>query len=178
MKEIDYWKQFYNKKITNKPSNFAVFCSNIIDGSLIDLGCGNCRDTNYFKGLGILAVGIDNANTEKDVIRVDISAYIKEMESPKYVYSRFLWHSINEELQDEILKWTADYIMIETRTDKDIPLDLFGKHRRNLTNVNELIKKLIDNKFEILFLRQGTGLSKFKKEDPHTLWLIARKSQS
>ena len=51
-KKIKYWDNFYKKKkLTLKPSKFAIFCKKILKnykGTLYDIGCGNGRDSIYF----------------------------------------------------------------------------------------------------------------------------------
>ena len=176
--EKEYWKKLYKKRIPDIPTIFALFCSNFIDGKLVELGCGNGRDVRHFLDRGIDAIGVDLFTSGENIICEDVGNYIKNNKSPKNVYTRFFWHSIDDELQRKILKWVNGYIFIETRTDKDKPKNIFGKHKRNLTNVNNLLSELIGNKFEIVFLRQGRDVARYKKENPHILWIIAKKSQS
>lgn len=170
--EHNHWREFYKKDFTQEPSSFAVAMLPFIKGNLIDLGCGNYRDTNYFKANKIEALGIDEiyGKVEK------VENYIKEFKSPKNVYARFFWHSITRNVQLAILKWTSDYIFIEARTTQDkLKPKVFKKHERNFVDVAQLVKDLKDNNFKIIKLTEGTGFSKFKGEDPFLVRLIARK---
>ena len=173
-KDMDrkYWKRFYEKGLTLEPSSFAKAVLPYVKGTLLDVGCGNYRDTNFFVFNKINAVGIDEAYGVVD----EIGNYMKEFKSPNNVYARFFWHAIDRKLQLEILKWTKNYIFIEARTteDKKKPKTYKG-HRRNFVSVKQLVEDLKDNGFEIIKLEEGTGFSKFKKEDPHLVRVIAKK---
>lgn len=172
-KKIDnkkYWKEFYKGKFTFEPSSFAKFVFKYIKGDLVELGCGNGRDTDYFKSNKIKALGIDEANG------VTAESYMRSNPSPKNVYTRFFWHSISRRLQLQILKWAKGNLFIEARTTDDAKrLKFFPKHDRNYVNIAELVKDLKDNGFEIVRLEEGLGFSKFKKEDPHLVRVIAVK---
>lgn len=172
MKNKEYWKNFYKKTLTLEPSSFAKAVLPYIKGNLVDLGCGNYRDTNYFLFNKIDAIGIDEVYGPVD----KVENYIKEFRSPKNVYARFFWHSIPRETQLAILKWTKHYIFIEARTteDKRKP-KVFGKHERYFVDVKQLVKDLKDAGFQIVKLEEGTGFSKFKGEDPHLVRIIAHK---
>jgi tellurite methyltransferase len=165
-----YWQQFYKKKLTLEPSSFAKAVLPYVKGDMIDLGCGNYRDTNYFLFNKIDVDGIDEVYGQK------VEDYIKENKSPKNVYARFFWHAIERPLQLEILKWARHNIFIEARTlqDKRKP-KVFDKHERNFVYVPQLVKDLKENGFDIVKLEEGTGFSKFKGEDPYLVRVIAKK---
>ncbi len=60
----DYWDNFYNKEnVPNKPSNFSEFILKYIKDkkSLLDIGCGNGRDSLLFQSNGIKVISIDNS---------------------------------------------------------------------------------------------------------------------
>lgn len=167
-----YWKEFYKKGLTTKGSSFATAVLPLVKGGcLIDLGCGNGRDTRFFKeSLGNKVAGIDAAYGNS------IEEYIEEFPSPKFVYARFLWHAITPKLQRQILDWTKEYIFIEARTTDDAHRPkVFPKHDRNFVDVSKLVKDLKDRGFQIIKLEEGTGFSKFKGEDPYLVRVIARK---
>lgn len=114
-----YWEKFYQKKKgVFFPSPFAKFCfKNYItkEDTIIDLGCGNGRDTLYFASKGLNVVGIDqsksaitnaiqkgkqiNLNSKfiiDDFVNFDYSKFDL---SPKVFYSRFTIHSVSESAQ-------------------------------------------------------------------------------
>ena len=79
----DYWAHFYEAAHTTLPSAFAASVAvELTDPQyIVDLGCGNGRDSFFFAGLGHRVVGLDFSSTaiednrrraeEKDVGDVD-----------------------------------------------------------------------------------------------------------
>lgn len=66
-KAITYWNKFYqNFSVTKKYSNFASFVIKKINKNsdlLLDIGCGNGRDTFFFIKNKVRAIGIDQSST-------------------------------------------------------------------------------------------------------------------
>lgn len=166
----EYWIKYYKKHKMKEPSSFARFVKPWVEGLLVDLGCGDGRDLDYFDHNGIICFGADQVKGSP------IEDLIKYTTSPSYVYARFLWHAIDRKLQLAILKWTKHYIFIEARTteDKDTK-KIFKYHKRNYVNVSQIVKDLKDNGFEIEYLKEGRGLAVYKTEDPHIIRIIAKK---
>jgi hypothetical protein len=167
-----YWDNFYKTHKFKEPSNFAKFCEPLLD-NVVELGCGEGRDLNYFLKQGINAIGVDQSFEGDYILKRSVEEHLKKTESPDCVYTRFFWHAIDRKTQLKILRWTKGLLFIEARTIEDKPLDIFGKHKRHLVNTAQLIKDLKDNGFQIIYLCEGQGLSKYKQEDPFVLWLIA-----
>ena len=78
VKDIDrlYWATYYQLYKVNPPSSFADYVYNTYLSKksdycirLVDIGCGNLRDTKFFKERGCSVIGIDNApNIKSDEI--------------------------------------------------------------------------------------------------------------
>lgn len=171
----DYWKSFYKTHKFEEPSGFAQFVAPQIKGTLVDLGCGDGRDTHYFLRNGIRAYGVDAFNEDILIIKQDVNAFMKENECTDNVYTRFFWHSIDDDTRTHILKWTKKNLFIEARTTKDKPTGLYGKHEHNLVDTKELKKSLEEHGFTIDYFHEGYGMSKFFDEDPHLVRVIAHK---
>jgi SAM-dependent methyltransferase len=169
----EFWEKHYKKHKLTKPSSFAVWANEIMDGDIIDIGCGDGRDLYYFRSHGKRAHGVDASNEDVGIIKQDIVSYIKENKSPENVYARFFWHAIMREEQLTILDWVKKRILIEARTKKDAPKDIIGSHKRNLVSVRTLKKDLKERGFTIEFEEEGTGLSPYKGEDPHLIRIVA-----
>lgn len=163
------WKKFYRTHKFKQPSSFAKFILPWIKFQVLELGCGDGRDTKYFAQHNILAEGVDS------VYSFTVEDRIKEI-CPDYVYARFFWHAIDRKLQLAILKWTKKYLFIEARTTEDKKTKkVFENHKRNYVDVPQLVKDLKTYGFEIEYLKEGRGLSKYKKEDPYLVRVIAIK---
>ena len=170
---------------------------------IIDIGCGNGRDIFFFRKKKLNFLGIDLSNNatsliknklieedKKKILNADFVKfdYKKKIKGKFSIYSRFTWHSINEKNENILLKKISklsnlEYIFIEARSVKD---DLFGvgkklgkneyvtDHYRRFIDKNDLIKKF-NNDFKIIYLKESKGFSKFKKENPCLIRLIAIK---
>ncbi len=143
LKKKKYWDKFYSeKKAPLKSSSFAKFSLRFIkdkkEDILIDVGCGNGRDTLFFLKKGFKCYGIDQSKSiitknkkiypkykkyflQKDLSKINFSKITKKNFS---IYSRFSLHAINDYeeknffnnlFKSEKLK----YLMIETRTVHD-----------------------------------------------------------
>jgi hypothetical protein len=169
-----YWDNFYKTNKFKEPSNFAKFCEPLLD-NVVELGCGEGRDLNYFLKQGINAIGVDQSFEGDYILKRDVEEHIKKVKSPDCVYTRFFWHSIPHKTQLKILKWVKGFLFIEARTTQDKPKDLYGSHKRYLVNVPQLVKDLKSNNFQIVYLQEGIGFAKHKNEDPHIIRVIASK---
>ena len=172
--------------------------------TIIDVGCGNGRDLFYFKknkfdimgidlsknAVSLIKKGLKNAKDKKKIIHSDFARfdYKKNVKKKFSIYSRFTWHTINEKSEETLLKKISkipnlEYIFVETRSDKDELCGVGKKisknefvtdHYRRFINKNNLVKK-IKKSFKIIYLKESKGFSKFKKEDPCLIRLIAIK---
>ncbi len=167
----NHWDKWYGGFNEDKPSPFCQwFVGRNYSGSLIELGAGNGRDlkllSKHFK-----ANGIDQSFDGNGVRKITIEDYIENNPSPDVVYTRFVWHSIDDELQEKIIDWCRGVLVIEARTDKGEPT-LYTDHERNLVNVEKLKEQL--KNYHIIYCRENTGWAKYKDENPPVVRLIAR----
>jgi len=61
---INYWNSYYNNNVKFKESSFARFVKKKINkvkknAKLIDIGCGNGRDSFFFSKNGLKVTAID-----------------------------------------------------------------------------------------------------------------------
>lgn len=173
---VKYWEKFYKKSKKLKNSSFAEIAAVFAQQPILELGCGDGRDISYFHDCGLIASGIDSAYEDIFITKIDVGEYIKNNICVDDVYTRFFWHAISRDLQLKIIKWATNFLFIEARTtdDKFRP-KTFKKHDRNFVDVAQLVKDLKDNNFEIVLLREGTGMSKYKGEDPHLVRIVSRR---
>ncbi len=185
----DYWDEFYKKNIVLKSeSDFAkstlkyIEEKNLHNNKLIDVACGNGRDTFYFSRNGIQSTGIDISVHPK----ADNPIFLKEniltfdYSNFQIIYLRFIIHALKEVDLDKLLKRLKlahkdQYLFIETRsskgiTDKDKSETFFKssvgeEHFRMLYSESYLTKKL-NNFFHIEKVEENKGFSIYKNEDP------------
>lgn len=183
----NYWKNFYKKEEAPiDPSSFAIFCKKYIGKKdvVLDLGCGNGRDTKFLSKHSKLAIGIDfgidDYRTEEDNF-VFISKDFKETDifrsnNITAYYARFFFHAIPDEdirlILDTVNKEAL--LMVECRAKEDIPV-LYTDHERNLIDYKWILKELEEKNFEIIYKEKNKGLAIYKNEDPCVIRVIARK---
>ena len=129
----EYWSQFYAGQHTLSPTPFARSLAGELTESVqvLDIGCGNGRDSIFFAGLGHRVLGLDVAApviaTNREVARqrqvsgvafeeLDLGArggldsVLKrllgchgDLARPLAVYGRFFLHAITEEEETVVL---------------------------------------------------------------------------
>lgn len=205
-RDTKYWNMIYGaEQLPNEPSNFAIWVADDINtnkGSMLELGCGNGRDSIYFLKRGFDVTAVDAS----DRAILNIQKYYEELGGVfvcddfvkcgalfrvmyDYIYSRFTLHAINEKQEDELLKNIKislkqnGRLYIEARAIHD---DLYGKgiqvgknefiynnHYRRFIDIEELKNKLQNKGFKIIYSAEARGFSKTLEQDPVLLRVVA-----
>ena len=79
MNDKSYWKEYYRKNPNPvDPSTFAKFIIGFMEPEkkLIELGCGNGRDSVYFAQQKINVTAIDQIEEEMDYLNKKHSLYL------------------------------------------------------------------------------------------------------
>ena len=154
MDDKKYWTEYYSKNSKpTKASSFAEFILPKLDENknLIELGCGNGRDSIYFSQNNINVIAVDQVQEEINYLNenhysenitfvcddfTDLGNTKKDLIKSTdfdYIYSRFTFHSINEKKEDKTLDWITDnikvggYFLLEARSIND-PMFKQGKN--------------------------------------------------
>jgi len=183
--EQKYWKEIYTKQtIPIQHSEFALFIYNYFKDKIfnvLDCGCGNGRDS-YYLSLYNKVHGIDTSNKpeDKENCTFEIADFCNyDKRDYNLIYSRFTFHSITNEQQEEFLNSINNnsYLCIETRSDKSYNINkVYGDtHYRNYTNIDYLKKILNKYNFNIIYIDENNGYAKYKNEDPICIRLISKK---
>ena len=179
----EYWQEFYkNNPELNNNSSFSIFVLKHLNPQeqLLDLGCGNGKDTYYFLNNKIQAMGLDNnQNLPKDYFIV--GDVLENLKNCKNYYLRFFVHAVEEDYFDSLLDKIYNIsekgarVFIETRSTKGITKEdkllynfrsgIGEEHYRMLYSCSYL-KKKIEKKFSIFHLEESYGLSPFNGKDP------------
>lgn len=175
------WLKFYKDgEVPKEPSSFAQFIATkkIPGKTLIDVGCGNGRDT-YFLGTKYEALGIDPNCKPDDTIlaefrQKDFLDEIKLIRTKDIVYSRFFLHTVTWLDLDTLVANTTGYFVAEARAKGDMPV-LYPQHNRYYVDGNILLDTLMVHGFEIEYFEKGRGLAPFKEEDPLLIRVIAKR---
>lgn len=197
-----YWNNYYKSVQINRPSAFAEYVLNdlkqnkVKEAHLLEIGCGNGRDSLFFLDNGYRVTGVDISdraisalndkcrNNKNAFFVCDDGTRCKTLYQTKYdvIYIRWVIHAVTEEQETELFCNILEAldnggrVYIEARTVGD---DLYGKgecvgrnsyiyngHFRRFIDGEELKRKLNEIGYKIESYIEGRGFSKTEKEDP------------
>tara|TARA_B110001450_G_scaffold242437_1_gene252763 strand:- start:256 stop:888 length:633 start_codon:yes stop_codon:yes gene_type:complete len=198
-KLVKYWNTFYKKKSITKESTFATFTYKKIankNAKILDIGCGNGRDSNFFSKKGFNVTGID---ISQKAIEKNSKNKIKNLSFKKFdigkdkikdkfdiIYCRFFVHTVDELLEDKLIRLIKNshkknaIAFFEFRNFKD---KIFGNfkakdHNRVIEFEQGHFRRIIDPKIfkkkfmtetksKIVYEKSGVNLSIVKKDNPN-----------
>ena len=201
---INYWNKFYKTKSITIESTFAKFTYKKIKNKkskLLDIGCGNGRDSYYFNRKGFIVTGID---ISQKAIQKNSKNKIKNLSFKKFdigkdkikgkfdiIYCRFFVHTVDELLENKLIelikssKNKGTKVFFEFRNYKD---KIFGKfnaedhnkviefekgHFRRIIDPRIFKKKfLLKTKSKLIYQKNGINLSIVKKDNPNLSRMI------
>ncbi len=207
-RDSEYWNNYYRNKNSDisMPSDFATYVESLLkpQSHILELGCGNGRDSLYFFEKGHYIIGVDGSSVAID----DLNERTKGFDKARFVcddfvkchtlyqmqydcvYSRFTLHAITEEQENEMLQNAQKALVengilcIEARTIHD---DIYGMgkeiakntyiyndHFRRFLEVDKFKEKLVKMGFEIVLMVEDRGFSKTDKSDPILMRCVAK----
>ena len=200
----NYWDRYYSK--TNgveTPSTFASYVSDLIKKgeSILELGCGNGRDSFHFakKGFHVFAIDqskivinrIKKKNINPKFICKDIQKLEKNFKFKiNHCYARFFLHALNENEENKVIESVANLLPkngIFFSENRSVKSDLYGKgeviskdifhtdHKRRFIRKSNLSQRLQDNGFKITKSVEKKGLAMHQDDDPVVIRICARK---
>ena len=204
--EVDntiYWDMYYrNKMAKTEASPFGKYALTLFEKgkNVLELGCGNGRDSLYFAEQGMWVTALDTSKVAIDFLNInspqnakfickDFVSFNYEENSFDYVYSRFTLHSITKKQENILFNGIKNALkndgklLIEVRGTKD---KLFGvgkalgdnaffydNHYRRFANFKELCEKLSYFGFTIEYAKEDKGFAPYGNEDPVVIRLVA-----
>ena len=170
-----HWARFYNERHTAIPTPFAASVAVELKEpcQIIDIGCGNGRDSLFFASLGHRVLGLDVAASaieedeslakmrqvhdvtfkEADVAAPDALAGVIRSVSDAaslVIYARFFFHAITEEEETAILNALSEQLppgtrcYFEFRTSMDEKTHKhFGGHYRRFISLDMFVRKAV-----------------------------------
>lgn len=202
----EYWQKVYsNTTSIGGPSPYCLSVCDEMDvsGELLEVGCGNGRDSFYFASQGHRVIGIDTCPAAIDFCRsvqatnttflcgslASVAPQISKQ--PTAIYSRFCLHAMTEIEQSETLEMAhrllplAGKLYVECRSILDPMADMgeslspternFGHYRRFIVR-EELEQQLRNIGFELLYVVEADGLAVHGDENPVVIRVTAQKS--
>ena len=188
-----YWKDVYlTKDIPQGASDFARFVTDTLKGEklkfILDLGCGNGRDSYYLQDFGTV-IGVDLATQPPKSYNASFMQTSMDNLNDTWwdlIYMRFSLHSVPEEIEEKVLDYAmrnAKYIAIEARSTSDklsngqgennVETSYASKHYRRYIDKNKLVKKIKDRGFNVMHVSESDKYAKYKDTSPMCVRLIA-----
>lgn len=200
-----YWNRFYGAAAAPEdPSAFARFVGDALaqPDFLIDVGCGNGRDSAYFAGLGWTVRGFDAsaaavARCQGRIAALGLAhqaAFVEgAVDDPvtwsglatpagaPLIYARFLLHAIDVPSEAGLLDQLAQMLQqrggtfaAEFRTPADEALAKEAQpHYRRYVDPDALCAKLERRGLRIVYRVEGQGMAVHKSEDAHVARIFA-----
>ncbi len=208
MTQTTYWNTYYGKSSPDAapaiPSQFAVFIANEFSEPkplIVDVGCGNGRDSLFFASVGFRTIGVDGSKAAIDSCRkrsshgaeflhatVDSAELperirsLPDAQAPILVYGRFFLHAITDEEEScflslaETLCSAGGILAVEFRTNRDeLQIKTTQTHYRRYVNPLAFLTKTQGHGFNLQYFVEGFGFAKFKKDDAHVARFIFSK---
>jgi len=204
---INHWDEYYKKEnIPLFPSPFAEFVANKLCSQLniLEIGCGNGRDSSFFSSKGHHVTGLDKSSKAIELCNKLYSEEsiefffgtitdLKKINNKKYdlIYSRFVIHAMSLKEEIETLKMSYKLLndngefFIECRSIND-PLSSQGEiishtervdgHYRRFIVLEDFQQRLMEVGFKVGEIIESKGLAKFEEEDPMIIRVKAIKA--
>jgi len=204
---INHWDEYYKRdNIPSFPSPFAKYVGNKLGTkqTILEIGCGNGRDSKFFETQGHQVTGLDRSGEAIELCKKLYSceslefffgtiADIAKINKKKFdlIYSRFVFHAMSLSKEIETLKTSYQLLnkdgqfFIECRSIND-PLSQKGKilshtervdgHYRRFIILEDFKQRLVQVGFKIIKTIESNGLAKFGKDDPVVMRIHAIKT--
>lgn len=205
-RDREYWNEYYKERAKDAlvPSDFAKHIAEILkpDSQVLELGCGNGRDSLFFLRQGFRVTAVDASDFAIGLLKEEVADRARfvcgdfvecgEIYGDKYdcIYSRFTLHAITKEQEDRLLGnvfralRSGGFFCIEARTVHD---DIYGlgeevgynefiynDHFRRFIEAEEFREKLESIGFSVVSLEENTGFSKTAESDPMLMRCVAK----
>ena len=199
--EHTYWETFYgspDESIT-RASPFAKHVDSHVDpqSRILDLGCGNCRDSIYFASQGHTVTAVDTAvddATDGSLTRIkgDVLRYVQtSREIYDVIYMRWFLHALPVHLQYDVVRAASALlrkggsIWIENRSINDNILlahstydeedgSYSTSHKRWPTSQEQLRDMLDSSGVTVVSMEESRGFSPSGVRDYNTDPLLFR----
>lgn len=208
MPETGYWDRYYQSQQQPGvlvPSQFATFVASEFLGAathIVDIGCGNGRDTVFFGRQGFKVLGVDGSSQAVALCRKkarseDVEFLCNEVSdpllseklrafvlgAPVVFYARFFLHAIDEAAEAAFLRavrsacGSTDSVAVEFRTKRDeAQAKVTPNHYRRFIDPMDFMEAAHKAGFRISYYVEGFGYAKFRNDDAHVARFILTQS--
>lgn len=209
-KHLRHWVEFYksgaSRRVPKTSSPFAIWVADQLEGRehVLDVGCGNGRDSVFFAERGHRVTAMDASTSARQLTRrlarerggkvralelnlndlfavLTSGALFAHGESPPQIYARFLLDSIEGDTRRNFFRWAqmiqrrGGTTYLEFRTwQGTLRATGFPFHYRALLYPRRVIAEIESYGGSVVHREQGTGLAPFDKENPRICRLVVR----
>ena len=203
-RNLEYLNKFYKRFKIQQQSKFALFVYKKLiklkkKFNMIDVGCGNGRDTIFFIKKKIDIIGLDQSNVikknknffKKNFVKKNIcSKNLNFKKKFDVLYARFFVHAINVTEQENFFKNVKKIIkkkgliFLEFRTIKD-PLinkgfkiskyERYDDHYRRFIDPKEFKNKMRKMSYRIIYFKTSNKYAVYQNQRPHICRVILKK---
>lgn len=200
-----YWENYYRREHPPLiPSQFAVFAMNEYPevGTVVDIGCGNGRDSFFFAAHKKRVVGFDGSeaaieaceqrkaalgishmsfvNSDVANLAEAIGPALESTFTPIMLYSRFVIHSLTVEQEESLLQNVQSVLRkapgvftVEFRTLKDSDLRKeTAPHFRRFVDPTQFLSRCKLYGLRPTYFVEGRGFAKYRADDAHVARII------
>ena len=202
----DYWDEYYAARATTRrplPSQFATFVAGELDRPhhVIELGCGNGRDSIFFSSFGHEVTGVDGSASavkacsdlasalgesatflQSAIDDPGLAERLRKVEGPHALYARFFIHAITDEEEQSFLDLAAavtspgDLLAVEYRTIRDqVGAKETEAHYRRFVLPATFQARALERGFEVTYAIEGFGFAKYRHDDAYVARTLFRR---
>ena len=203
----DYWDEYYAARATTRrplPSQFATFVAGELDRPhrVIELGCGNGRDSIFFSSYGHDVTGVDGSAAavkactdlaaalgesatfiQSAIDAPGLAERLRRVEGPHVMYARFFVHAITDGEEESFLDLAAavtvpgDLLAVEYRTVRDqVGAKETETHYRRFVLPATFQARALGRGFEVTYAVEGYGFAKYRHDDAYVARTLFRRS--
>jgi len=196
-----YWDDYYASRSSVArplPSQFATFVAGEVTGPcrVVELGCGNGRDSIFFASYGHDVTGVDGSEsavkgcqTLAEALGVEARFLHSSIDDPELpgrlgragehdgqlvIYARFFVHAITDEEEKDFfalatqLTSPGDVLAVEYRTVRDQSgAKVTDAHYRRFVAPSSFQANALASGFEVTYAAEGFGFAKYKQDDAY-----------
>jgi SAM-dependent methyltransferase len=209
-KNLRYWGDFYrsraSERVPTTPTPFATWVADRLDPRqhVLDVGCGNGRDSVYFAEQGHRVTALDGTLlarrltrrlaarhstrvTPKELNLNDLfstlasGARFARLKKPPQIYARFLLDAVEADTRKNFFRWArmvqrrGGLTYLEFRTwQGTLRARAFPFHYRTLLDPRRVVAEIERYGGSVVHREVGVGLAPFENENPRICRLVVR----
>ena len=202
----DFYRSAASKQVPTTPSPFAAWVADRLEPrqQVLDVGCGNGRDSVHFAEQGHAVWALDASGAARQSTRqlarersvkvrpqdlnlndlvstLTSGARFAHREKPPDLYARFLLDTLTPDARRNFYRWArmvqrrGGLTFLEFRTYRGtLRARVFPFHHRAFLDPSRVVAQIERHGGSVVHREEGVGLAPFEGENPHTCRLVVR----